>query len=625
MSVIDEFKAVGIDIPANINSGQHKIMCPRAKDVCGRKNWKEKCLSVSIDEKLYNCQHCPDFKGKVGDTKLSTTHTERKQYELPKRPNITKLSQKGLDYFTGRKITQEVVNANKIAEENGWLVYPYHKDGVLTNYQKRKIGSKDFRQAPGAMPIVFNYDRCWQNVTEGSKEIIITEGVEDGLSFEVAGFPFHTSVNQGAPNVQDKDASNKIACIDNCYDLFEKAEVIYIAVDNDPNGKRLEQELVRRFGEEKCKTVDFGEYKDANEVLKWEGKEKLVELKENAKFVRIAEVYTAKDAKDELVRQLKEGRVKGSTTYFTDIDQAWTWRKKELNLWSGYANEGKSLILNQLALLKAVHDGWKFAVLSPENFPVEEYFDDFVQMYVGKPTDNSLPNCITENELKEALDFLESHFFVVYPDKDFTIEHIHAKLKALVRRHGIDGVIVDPFNWLANRQKGNENRDQYITSMLSDMKRFCNEQDVSYNLVAHQLKPEKDGSGNYKAPDAYKVKGASDFMDKVDNMILIQRPFVATDYRNPLVEFTTAKIKKPKLVGKRGIVVPLEYDYKTMRYHQESDKFCPLAGRSLGAIERISPEQAYSRNDIFKSQSSAFDEPAIKESDWKTDNEEPLF
>lgn len=616
MATIQDFKAVGIDIPNNRNSGQFKMPCPKAKE-CGRKNWKDQCLSVSMDEGLFNCQHCSHFSGKVGSNMLSTPHTQKKQYELPKKPNITKLSENGLKYFTDRKITQEVVKANQIAESNGWLIYPYMKSGVLVNYKKRVIGGKDFRQAQNAMPIMFNYDRCWKNVTEGTGELIITEGEEDAMSWEVAGFTFHASVNQGAPNVADVDVSKKLACIDNCYELFEKAETVYIAVDNDPNGKRLEQELIRRIGEEKCKLISFGEHKDANEYLKWEGADKLKKLKETAKFVQIAEVYTANDAKDSLVRQLRSGRDKGSTTFFSEVDKAWTWLKKELNLWSGYANEGKSLLFNQLALLKAINDGWKFAALCPENFPVEEFFDDLVQMFVGKPTDNKLPNHMSEQELIDALEFLENHFFIVYPEKNFNIEHIHSKFKALIKRHGIDAVVVDPFNWLANRQKAGQNRDQYITEMLSDMKRFANEQDVSYNLIAHQLKPEKDGSGNYKKPDPYRIKGASDFMDKADNVLLVQRPFVATDYTNPLVEFTTAKIKKPKLVGKRGIVVPLLFDYKTMRYRQEIDNYCPLAGREYSAMEQV----GYHQNNVFSQtpsnfESNAFDEDEFNKTTW---------
>jgi twinkle protein len=44
--------------------------------------------------------------------------------------------------------------------------------------------------------------------------------------------------------------------IDN-YNYFESKETIFIAVDNDEAGKDKKKELIRRFGAEKCKIIDF--------------------------------------------------------------------------------------------------------------------------------------------------------------------------------------------------------------------------------------------------------------------------------------------------------------------------------------------------------------------------------
>jgi hypothetical protein len=66
----------------------------------------------------------------------------------------------------------------------------------------------------------------------------------------------------------------------------------------------------------------------------------------------------------------RNGQNRGETTGVSEIDKAWTWRAKEVNLWTGYQNEGKSFFLNQLALIKAFTSGWKFA-FSPETL------DDF--------------------------------------------------------------------------------------------------------------------------------------------------------------------------------------------------------------------------------------------------------
>jgi hypothetical protein len=75
----------------------------------------------------------------------------------------------------------------------------------------------------------------------------------------------------------------------------------------------------------------------------------------------------------------RNGQNRGETTG-VEIDKAWTWRAKEVNLWTGYQNEGKSLFLNQLALIKAFTSGWKFAVFSLK-FPLDDFFNDLINLH----------------------------------------------------------------------------------------------------------------------------------------------------------------------------------------------------------------------------------------------------
>jgi hypothetical protein len=49
--------------------------------------------------------------------------------------------------------------------------------------------------------------------------------------------------------------------------------------------------------------------------------------------------------------------------------------------WTGYQNEGKSLFLNQLALIKAFTSGWKFAVFSPK-ISLDDFFNDLIETYI---------------------------------------------------------------------------------------------------------------------------------------------------------------------------------------------------------------------------------------------------
>ncbi len=53
-------------------------------------------------------------------------------------------------------------------------------------------------------------------------------------------------------------------------------------------------------------------------------------------------IQSPEDVIEEMLYDLENGKEKGSTTHIPDIDKCWKWRAGEVNLWSGYANEGKA-------------------------------------------------------------------------------------------------------------------------------------------------------------------------------------------------------------------------------------------------------------------------------------------
>jgi len=369
--MIYEFTKIGIEPKGNRNS--QKVACPNCV-IVGKTNIKDTCLSIDLSEGLYNCHKC----GWSGCVKPKTIEVK---YTLPTKQNFTKLSDEALKLFTDRGITQAVVMNNKIAmsKDGQSVIFPYLRNDVLVNYKQRFIDRKDFRQAKDAEAIMYNYDRC-----KGQNEIIVCEGEFDAMAFEVAGFTNATSVNQGAPNVNDKNIDKKLECISNCYELFEQAEKIYIATDQDDNGRRLRDELIRRFGAEKCYLVDFKDCKDANDYLQKYNHLKLAELIKEAKEVPIEGIFTVDMVFDSMMDTFKNGKSRGTTTYWKVIDEHFTWRTSEVNIWTGYQNEGKSTFLEFLAVLKSFFEGWKWAVFSPENTPINDFYDNLIEIYIGK-------------------------------------------------------------------------------------------------------------------------------------------------------------------------------------------------------------------------------------------------
>ena len=554
--MVNNFLEIGIQPKGN--RLEQKVTCPNCVKV-GKTNIKDTCLSINLDSGLYNCHKC----GWSGCVKPKDF---KPMYVKPTKQNFTKLSDKALELFTQRGISQKVVMENKIAmsKDGQSVIFPYLRNGELINYKQRFLDKKDFRQGKDAEPIMFNYDRC-----NGQKEIIICEGELDCMAFEEAGFTNVTSVNQGAPNENDKNIDKKLECITTCYEMFDNAEKIYLATDNDANGRRLKDELIRRLGaEERCFSVDLSDCKDANEYLIKYNKLSLSEVIKNAKEIPIDGIFTAENEKLLMLDSFRNGKKRGQTTHWEDIDKAWTWRTGEVTIWTGYQNEGKSLFLQSLCLLRAFHDSEKFAFFSPENIPIGDFFDDMIETFVGKSTDPYYKhNQMGEKEYIQSIDFISEHFFLIYPSKDFEFETILDKAKYLVRKKGIRHLIIDPYNTVEHKMKMGEREDLYISRFMSELKRFALQNDIGIHLVAHQLTPQKDTNGRYVRPDLNRIKGGGTFSDKADNVNFDWRPNRALDFSDTEVVFGSQKIKKQKLTGTPQDIININFLRKTNRYY----------------------------------------------------------
>jgi len=556
-----EIQDLGIELKGN--SSQQKVKCPNCYKI-GKENYKDTCLSVNVELGVYNCHKC-GWSGKVKQEQLSMEMGVTKTYKKPEKKNLKKLTAVGKKFLNKRGITDEVIANNKIvsSSDNKSIVFPYLIDGKIINYKTRNTDGKFFTQSKDAEPIIYNYDKC-----RNSENIVICEGELDSLSWEVAGIPYHTSVNMGAPNIGDKNIDKKLECITNCYEVFEQATRVFIATDEDDNGRNLQKELVRRFGVEKCLLVDLSPFKDANEVLLAEGVESLRERLKNAENPKVEGIFSVADVQESMLDGYHNGQERGTTTYIPAVDSAWTWRNGEVNIWTGYQNEGKSMFLNQLSCIKAIKDGWKFGVFSPENMPMNDFFNDIIEMYIGKSSDPYHgASQMKLDEYKKAMEFCKKHFFLIYPQKNFTLENIFHRAKYLVKTKGIRSLIIDPYNTIQHKMARGEREDLYISRFMSELKRFALDYNISIHLVAHQVTPSKNDDGRYYKPDVNRIKGGGTFADKADNVMFIWRPDRALEFSDTKVIFGSQKIKKQKLVGIPQEVHGIDFNIKSQRYY----------------------------------------------------------
>jgi twinkle protein len=242
------------------------------------------------------------------------------------------------------------------------------------------------------------------------------------------------------------------------------------------------------------------------------------------------------------------------------MDLYFRWKKGDINLWVGYANHGKTTFVLQLMLTKSVNDGWKWAIFSPENYPANDFFDDLVEMYIGKWLDG-----MSEEEYSEACHFINDHFFYVYPEHEHDLNSIQEKFRYLVLKKGVDGVLIDPFNQLDRNGNSFQREDLYLSDQLKDVKRFALLNRVSYNIIAHPVKMQRDSDRSYPPVDMYDIAGGAMFANKSDQIISYYRPNHHLDKTSPDVKILVQKVKRKRTGGQQGDF-DIRLDWKIKRY-----------------------------------------------------------
>jgi twinkle protein len=365
MNNITQLRDLGIDLKGK-TSGQLKTLCPKCSHL--RKKKKEPCLSVNIDEGTWTCWNndCK-WQGGVGVTD-EKTYVRPVFAESPLGDKATAyMKSRGISLTTIKKhkMTEEVVYVPKNQKKMPCIVWNYFRSGDLIN-KKYRSADKGFKMETGAELIFYNIDSM-----ADSKQVIITEGEFDCMSYDECGFQHVISVPNGA-NVN----TNNLEYLNNCYEFFEGVEKIYLAVDADEAGESLMSELSRRLGRDRCFKVSYPEgCKDANQTLVNHGIDAVKQTISRAEAFPIEGVITASDVKDDILRLYRTGMERGVEVgeLGAEFDSLCSFKTSMLYVITGIPAHGKSTVLNYIEILLAAKHGWKFAIFSPEHYPLE-YF-----------------------------------------------------------------------------------------------------------------------------------------------------------------------------------------------------------------------------------------------------------
>lgn len=551
-----------IAIP-NGASAECDTTCPECSPT--RKKKTSRCLSVNVETGTWHCHHCGWSGGLTQGARNDNPAWNKPTFRRP-APIREQREPTLVEWFAGRGIPAAVVERNRISSARVYMpqaedhvtaaAFPYFRGGELINVKYRDR-EKNFRMETGAERVLYgladiNPVRC-----------VIVEGEIDKLSVEVAGVTSCVSVPDGAPSENTKNYASKFTFLDADADTLEAVQEWILAVDNDAPGIRLADELARRLGREKCKTVVWpGDCKDANDVLRSFGPGVLRECIEGATALPIEGVFSVLDLSEKIDRLYEQGWEKGTETGWAEVDRFYTVRPGEFTVITGMPNSGKSNWLDALLVNLAASYGWIFALFSPENQPLEDHMGRMLEKYAGQPfTDGPTPR-MSREVLKDSKAWLTTHMHWILPDDDaqWTVETVLDRAKALVLRKGIRGLVIDPWNELEHELPNGITETVYIGQVLKRVRQFARRHSVHVWIVAHPQKIYRE-DGKYPVPTLYDISGSANWRNKADNGIVVWRDF-AND-QSP-VEIHVQKVRF-RQIGRIGMA-KLNYEKATQTY-----------------------------------------------------------
>lgn len=358
---------------------------------------------------------------------------------------------------------------------------------------------------------------------------------------------------------------------------------------------------------------------------------------------RARDVIYLDDIRTDMWSSFTKGDSRGETTYFSSIDRHWTWKRGEVTLMHGAPNQGKSILMLQLMLIKSVKEGVKWGIFSPEQNPPIDFYKDLIHMYIGKSTEPWHKHRMSEQEFNKGMDFMKAHFFFVYPKVDSpTPQYINDRFSELIIKEKIDGCLIDPFNQLDNDWASAGGRDdQYISIFGAREKRYALTNNIYKIIIAHpkggmqklsakDQDPELKNEGNYRCADLYDIAGGAMWGNKMDNILCTYQPYFQTRVNNPqrqlsdngnflrMTQFKSQKIKKQKLIGIPG-TANLVFNTREFRYYEaegykeimdgSDSNIIGFADKSAGVYSPFDPEY-FEKNE----KSRLFEQ--MPETDW---------
>ena len=392
--------------------------------------------------------------------------------------------------------------------------FPYFdENGAICNWKYRTLPEKDFRQTTGGKQIFWNYGVLLDETLD-RLPLVVTEGELDCVSAIQAGFIRSVSVPNGAPAEMTpaEETTTRYEYLRHAEPRLKGAREIILAVDNDPPGINLLNDLAIRLKRARCKWAQYPPgCKDLNDVLRRFGPRGVVEVLQSARWMQLDGYYH--------LRELPPiTPPKQHSTGIVGLDKHYRMRLGDFCVVIGVPGNGKSLFANIVACNAVSRHGWPVCFASFEQQTQTDH-RRFLRTWYNR----KLEIHQTEEEKDEADSWIDKNFGFIVPsdDDDVTPGWLLERITAAIIRDNAKMIVVDPWNEMLH-DRGDLSITEYVGNMIKELKKFTRRHQVHFILIVHPAKLKRE-NGKTPVPTLYDASDSQHFYNKPDVGIIIHR------------------------------------------------------------------------------------------------------
>ena len=559
------------NIRTKVNGEQLQFeVCPYCR---AKEKWK---FAISLRSGAFNClrsscnakgnmitlakdfdfQLTRDFEEYYRPKKKYKTLPQPKQKIVPKTPAVKYLESRGISraiadrYQITTQTDNEKILVFPFYDEKGQMVFVKYRK---TDFDKTRDANKEWCEK-ACKPILFGIYQCDPTDTR----LIITEGQIDSLSVAEAGFKNAVSVPTGA---------NGFTWFPYCWDWLQKFETVVVFGDHEKGKITLLDTLSRRLPMNvlHVREEDYGDCKDANEILLKYGRKRLIKCIENAIPLPVKNTVGLAEVED-----INPFDIEKLPTGFYDLDRLLYGGLPFGNLVviTGKAGLGKSTVASQI-IVNAVENGKKCFAYSGElpNHLFKSWMtyqvagQNHVYSYQTKWGDTGFNISDTNRKqidewYRDKIDLYDSS--AITDDEQTSIVKV---IEETIKRNGTEVILIHNLMTAIDLERvAGDDKYERQSKFVKKLARIAQQYNVLILLVAHMRKNNFSTNGNDE------IAGSSDITNLCSVTLMYDQDTEIREDQRYL------KVWKNRLFGKTkkdGWV--MNYDEKSKRVFGEHD------------------------------------------------------